>query len=231
MPRLPTAAGIIRGRTSAEHAQERSLPQPLPRSQPHLIGASCRMTAFARPRPRMARASSPTRKRSSRPAGGLLLGRISGLLLLPLVRHLEDLERRRLRLLLGEDVVVVLLPPHRLPVLRLERPLLLQTRRHARLHCAHSALVARRRLHLEPALEEQHALLLLRRLLEVRLRLLEDRRRAVSRLLRLELGEGDPHLDVLGAVEQRAVQRAGALRLALRDLEVDVRLPQSLRHV
>lgn len=52
--------------------------------------------------------------------------------------------------------------------------------------------------------------------LEVRLRLLEDGRRAVGRLLRLELGEGDPHLDVLGAVEQRAVQRAGALRLALR---------------
>jgi len=52
-----------------------------------------------------------------------------------------------------------------------------------------------------------------------------------ARLGRLELAVTGPHLHVPRAFQQSLVQRAHAVSLLLADLEVDVGLPQQLRHV
>ena len=47
----------------------------------------------------------------------------------------------------------------------------------------------------------------------------------------LEVGEADPHFDVIGSREQESVELPRPLQFAVLPLEIDVGLPEELRHV
>mmetsp|Transcript_47899 Transcript_47899/g.119754 ORF Transcript_47899/g.119754 Transcript_47899/m.119754 type:complete len:247 (-) Transcript_47899:1326-2066(-) len=154
-----------------------------------------------------------------------------GLLLLPLLSHLEDLEGLRVGLV-RKDVVIVLLPPSVVPLGVLQGPLLLDLLGLLLLNLLHRPLLAQPLFHRHPAVQQQHPLLLVSSILHCLLGTLIHVPRPLNVAgASLKLSGGDEHLDVRRSLQETLVQGPGLVVVLLSNLKVNVCLPEHLGHV